>query len=145
VNNQILRTNRHSLLREKRWAKCEWQHIYAEKCQAAHLKINPKETWDKVFKLMEGFQTHHRKTIEKNFKFKDDRIAKKSDESTEILKAHFPELFNSQVGIDIAVLEDIPKHEVQQKLGDMLTAAEIKKTISKMANNKAPGLALPLT
>lgn len=71
--------------------------------------------------------THHRKTIEKNFKFKDGRIAKKSDENTEILKAHFSELFNSQVGIDIAVLEDIPKHEVQQKLGDMLTAAEIKK------------------
>jgi hypothetical protein len=92
-----------------------------------------------VFKLMEGFQTHHRRTKEKNFKFEDGRIAKNNDENAKILKGRFSKLFNSQVGIDMAVLEDIPKHEVQHKLGDVPTKTEIKKAISKMANNKAPG------
>ncbi len=78
-----------------------------------------------VFKLMEGFQTHHKKTKEKNFKPEDGRIAKNNDKNAEILKGHFSKLFNSQVGIDMTVLEGIPKHEVQHRLGNALTRAEI--------------------
>ncbi len=127
---QILRTTQHSLLREKRRAKREWQYIYAEKCQAAHLRINPKETWDMMFKLIEGFQTHHKRTTEKNFKFRDGMIAKDSDKNAKILKAHFSELFDSQVEIDMTVLEDILKHKVQHKLGGMPTAVEVRRAIS---------------
>jgi hypothetical protein len=113
--------------------------MYAEKCQSDHLKINPREAWDMVFKLMEGFHTHHRRNTEKNFKSKDGRIAKSSDVNAKILKTHFSELFNNQVEVDMTVLEDIPNLEVQHKLGDTPSAAEIRKAISKMENNKAPG------
>jgi hypothetical protein len=29
-----------------------------------------------MFKLMEGFQTHHEKSVKKNFKSKDGKVAK---------------------------------------------------------------------
>ncbi len=96
----------------------------------SHLKINLKETWDMIFKLMEGFQTHHRKCVEKNFKYRSGKVAKKCEENAEILKA---------VEVDFSVIDEIPAHEIQQKLGVTPSKKEIKKAISKMANNKAPG------
>ncbi len=57
----------------------------------------------------------------------------------EALKSHFSSLFNSQVEIDATVLDEKPKHEIQYKLGDISSKAEIKRAASKMANIKAPG------
>jgi hypothetical protein len=65
-----------------------------------------------VFRLMERFQTHHKNKVEKNFKFKDGRLAKNVEEKAEIFKSHFSSLFNSQVEIDATVLDKIPKHEI---------------------------------
>ncbi len=138
-NQQILKTTRRELLKEKRRAKRKWQYEYAEKCQTAHLKINPKETWSMVFKIMEGFQTHHKSEVERFFRFKDGKLAKNADENAEVLKSHFSSLFNSQVEVDNTVLEEIPKHEIQHELGKVPSKAEIRRAISKMANNKAPG------
>jgi hypothetical protein len=37
-NHQDLKTARHDLLREKRWAKREWQYLFTEKRQASRSK-----------------------------------------------------------------------------------------------------------
>jgi predicted DNA binding CopG/RHH family protein len=68
-SNQInLREARHHLLRIKRKAKRQWQFAYASKCKKADFVVKPKEAWDMVFKLMEGFQKHHHTYLPANFK-----------------------------------------------------------------------------
>jgi hypothetical protein len=47
-----------------------------------------------VFKLMDGFQTHHKKIMERNFKSKDGKLAKNNMENAEILKTHFSSLYS---------------------------------------------------
>ncbi len=46
-------------------------NVYLQnKAKTKTLKENPKEGWSMVFKLMEGFQSHHKTFIPKNFKNK---------------------------------------------------------------------------
>ena len=55
-----LQTARSNLQREKRNAKQRWQLHFAERCKREDFKTNPKSAWDIMFKLIEGFQGHHR-------------------------------------------------------------------------------------
>jgi hypothetical protein len=59
-NQQKLKDSRRKLLKSKRKAKRQWQLEFAEECQKKSFKLNLKEAWKMVFKLMEGFQGHHR-------------------------------------------------------------------------------------
>jgi len=88
---------------------------------------------------MDGFQTHHRTNVEKMFKSKNGKVAINDLENAEILKDHFTSLFNSQTRVDFSVVDEIPNHISQQVLGKVPSKTEIKKAISKMASNKAPG------
>jgi hypothetical protein len=62
-NYQELKEARHQLLREKRKAKRHWQFAAAQKCKKSDFAINLKEAWSMIFKLMEGFQKHHKVNI----------------------------------------------------------------------------------
>ncbi len=84
-NLLILKEACHNLLREKRKAKREWQRLFAEKCQSRDFKDNPKEAWNMVFKLMEGFQSHHQTFIPRNFKNKAGIEAKDENKNVKIL------------------------------------------------------------
>jgi hypothetical protein len=127
-NHQNLKIARHELLREKRRAKRKWQYFFAERCQTSHLKTNPKEAWNMIFRLMDGFQTHHRTNVEKIFKSKNGKVATNGLENAEILKDHFTSLFNSQTRVDFSVVDEIPNHISQQILGEVPSKTEIKKT-----------------
>ena len=99
-----------------------------------------------VFKLMEGFQKHHRMHIPSNFKNKNGTEAKNDNDNAAILNSHFHSLFNSNVQVDPIVLNDFPQHKIKHELGETPTTAEVKSAISSMAYEKAPGhLASPLT
>jgi len=67
-NLQALKQARHTLLREKRRAKRQWQLEYANKCKKSDFCLSPKDAWKMVFNLMEGFTTHHRVFRPTNFK-----------------------------------------------------------------------------
>jgi hypothetical protein len=71
TTRQNLREARHRLLRIKRIAKRKWQFEYASKCQKSDFCLKPKDAWNMVFKLMEGFTSHHKKYMPKNFKSKN--------------------------------------------------------------------------
>jgi len=75
-NGQNLKSARRKLLREKRQGKRHWQFFFASNCQSIHFKSNPKAAWKMVFKLMEGFQAHHKTYLLKNFKSKSGTEAK---------------------------------------------------------------------
>ncbi len=124
-NHCMLKEARHHLLREKRKAKQRWQFTYAEKCQKADFAINPKEAWSMVFKLMEGFQKHHKTYMPRNFKSKNGIEAKSDEENTQILNSHFRSLFNSEVETDPTILEKLPQYEVARELDSVPTRNEI--------------------
>ena len=134
-----LKETRHNLLREKRKAKRQWQYTYASKCQKANFIIKPKEAWEMVFKLMEGFQGHHRTHLPSNFKNANGIEVKNDDDNAVILNAHFHTLFNSQVEVDPTVIDNLPQLPIQHDLGEAPTANEIKSAIASMAYEKAPG------
>ena len=138
-NQNKLREARHHLLREKRKAKRQWQYAYASKCKKNDFAINPKEAWDMVFKLMEGFQKHHHTYLPANFKNKKGIEAKTDNDNADILNSHFHSLFNSDVQVDLSVLDEIPQHDVRHEFSDPPTAKEVKSAIASMAYEKAPG------
>jgi hypothetical protein len=84
TNHQNLKTARQNLLREKERAQRHWQFTFASNCQTTHFKVNPKEAWKMVFKLMEGFQNHHKISILQNFKSKAGAEARKDEEKAKI-------------------------------------------------------------
>ena len=128
-NLLILKEARHNLLREKRKAKREWQRLFAEKCQNHDFKDNPKEAWNMVFKLMEGFQSHHKTLIPRNLKNKAGIEAKDENENVKILRDHYHSLFNRHAEVDYAVLNKIPRHETQHHMGTVPTWTEVKKAV----------------
>ena len=101
--------------------------------------MKPKEAWDMVFKLMEGFQKHHHTYLPANFKNKKGIEAKTDSDNANILNSHFHSLFNSDVQVDPSVLDEIPQHAVKTELGVLPTAKEVKSAIASMAYEKAPG------
>ena len=92
-----------------------------------------------VFKLMEGFTKHHRTFHPTNFKYKNNTEAKNDNENAEILNTHFNSLFNSQVQVNFAVLNNLPQCETRHELGEKLTSTEVKKAINSMPYDKSPG------
>ena len=86
VENQAnLKKARHNLLPEKWKGKWQWQYTYASKCQKNDFIIKPKEAWEMVFILMEGFQKHHQTHLPSNFKNKNGTEAKNDDKNAAIL------------------------------------------------------------
>ncbi len=83
-----------------------------------------------VFKLMEGFQSHHKYFIPKNFKSKNGREAKNDTKNVEILHNHY-HIFNCHVKVDYSVLDGTPKYEIQNHMGEVPTQTEIKKQSKK--------------
>jgi hypothetical protein len=82
-------------------------------------ETNPKESWNMIFKLVDGFQMHHRNYVERNFKSKDGKIAENDSENAEILKMQFSSLFNSHTEADFSVIYEIPNHITQHILGEV--------------------------
>ncbi len=138
-NHQKLKEARHQLLKEKRKAKRQWQFAYAKKCKKPDFVINPKEAWSMIFKLMEGFQKHHKVYIPKNFKSVNGINAKCDNYNTKILNSHFHSLFNSEVEVDLTVLEGLLQYDISHELDASPIQDEITRAIKIMANDKDPG------
>jgi hypothetical protein len=138
-NHQALKEARHTLLREKRKAKRQWQYEYASKCKKNDFCLKPKDAWKMVFSLMEGFSTHHRIYRPTNFKHKNGVEAKSDSENANVLNSHFNSLFNSQVSADPTVLDSLPQHDIKHEYGTLPNANEIKNAIKSMPYDKSPG------
>jgi hypothetical protein len=67
-SKNILRETRRELKEAKRKAKCNWQWVYAEKCQQSNFQKKSNLAWKKALKLIEGFQGHHKSFVSKMFK-----------------------------------------------------------------------------
>ena len=69
-----------------------------------------------VFKLMEGFQNHHRNYLPSNFQSKNGIEAKNDTDNAQILNSHFQSLFNSEVQVDMTVLDNLPQYNIAHNI-----------------------------
>jgi len=110
-----------------------------QKIQKADFALNPKEAWSMVFKLMEGFQNHHKTKMPKNFKNKNGVEAKCDKDNANILNSPIYSLFNSGTEADPLALEDLPQYKVIPELDKVPSSNKITRAIKSMSNDKAPG------
>ena len=91
-----------------------------------------------VFKLIEGFQGHHRQFSQKIFKDQNGHIALTNTENAKILRKHYHKVFNCSVPVNMTVLNLIQQHFTAYSLGDPPTDKDIFGAIQGMKNNKTP-------
>jgi len=81
-NHSKLKSTHSTLQCIKRQAKRKWQSFLADCCQRKEFKDDPKAIWNIVFKIIEGFNAHHKKYSPKTFSNSKGDITKNSHCST---------------------------------------------------------------
>jgi len=98
-----------------------------------------------MFKLIEGFQGHHRTFNQKNCKDQRGKMATNNEENANILHTHYHAVFNRRADIDYSILEEIKQHDNSPELGMAPTPNEILSALKCMKNNKAPSFSEGMT
>ena len=57
-------------------------------------KEPPKDSWDIIVKIMEGYQGHYKKKNQMNFKNENGMIVMDDKSNVTILQNHYHEVFN---------------------------------------------------
>jgi hypothetical protein len=120
----------------KKKAKRNWPWVYTEKCQHRNFQENPKHAWKMVFKMIEGFQSHHKSFVPEMFKNSKGKTPK---DSTKKLKSYWPNTFNRHADFDETVLKGIQVYATMDSFGQTPEKIEIKAAIKRMKYGKAPG------
>ena len=92
-----------------------------------------------IFKLRDGFQTNHREYGGQPFKNQKGKIANDKSENTKYIEEHYQTIFNRKLPVDPSILDDLVQHPINVNIGNVPTIQEVRITIQKMKNNKAPG------
>jgi len=109
-------------------------------CQREQFKDEPKATWNIVFKIIEGFNTHHKKYSPKNFSNSKGDVTKNNSKNLEIPKEHLHPIFNSSSETNPSIINEILQRPIANNLNFAPTIKEVKFALKKMKNNKAPGI-----
>jgi hypothetical protein len=95
ASHTSLKTARSKLQKEKKNAKCKWQLDFALKCRERDMQQNPKEARKMIFKLMQGFLSHHKKSTPKNFINKKGTKAINNSKNLQILSDCYQTIYNN--------------------------------------------------
>ena len=109
------------------------------KCKLENFKESPWEAWQMIFKLRGGFQTHHREYGGQPFKKQKGKIASDKSENAKYIEEHYRTIFNRKFPLGPSILDDLVQHPIKVNIGNAPTIQEVRITIQKMKNDKAPG------
>jgi hypothetical protein len=84
-------------------------------------------------------KTPPRKPGQKLFKNKGGKLATNPKENKKNIESHWKTVFNRHATYCPHIVEEIEQHPIQDALGTMPQKSEIKKAITKMQSDKAPG------
>jgi len=118
-------------------AKGRWiEHLVSKISQ---IKLNPKEAWDNIKLLSNGFVGHH--VVKKSLKFrnKDGSIATSDRENAILAGEHFTKVFNRDASVDWDHINKTTQKEILNCLADTLTFGEFNLAIEKLSWHKSPG------
>jgi len=81
-------------------------------CQRDFFKETPKDSWNVIFKIMEGCQGHYKKMNQMNFKNENGMIAMHDKSNVTILQNHYHEVFNQRVDVEETILEQMEQRMI---------------------------------
>ena len=102
--------------------------------------LNPKEAWGSVRVLSGGDTSHHALPTVMRMRLSNGELATTDAENASLFGPQFHRFFNNHRPIDWPVLDKIKQREVMDKLDQPISWDEIKKSTTKLVNDKAPGL-----
>ena len=74
------------------------------------------------------------------YDYPNGELATTDAENAPVFGTHFHRVFNNHIPIDWPVLDKIKQREAMEKLDQSISWDEVKKSTTKLANDKAPGL-----
>ena len=104
------------------------------------MRFKPKEAWESVRVLSGGDKRHHASPTVMRMRLPNGELATTDVENASLFGPHFHRVFNNHRLIDWPVLDKIKQREVIDKLNHPISWNEIKKSTTKLSNDKAPGL-----
>ena len=118
-------------------AKGRWIEHLVDKI--SQIKMNPKEAWDNIKFLSNGFGGHH--VVKKSLKFRgrDGKIAITDRENALLAGEHFTKVFNRDARVDWDHVDRTIQKEILISLAAPLTFGEFVLAIEKLCWHKSPG------
>ena len=97
-----------------------------------------------VFKLIKGFQGHHRNFCQKNFKDEKGKVAMTDKGNVNILKTNYDQVFNRSATVNLNVLDSIKQLPIMESYGTVQNTQEIMSTVQGMKTIKVLELQVSL-
>ena len=118
-------------------AKGRWIEHLVDKI--SQIKMNPKEAWDNIKFLSNGFSGHY--AVKKSLKFRseDGKIATTNRENAILAGEHFTKVFNRDARVDWDHVDRTAQKEMVISLAAPLTFGEFVLAIEKLCWHKSPG------
>ena len=104
------------------------------------MNFNPKEVWQIVRVIAGGDTRNHTSPNIMRMQLPNRELETTDAEKTSVFDPHFHRVFNNHRPIDWPVLDNIKKKDVTNELDHPISWYEIKKSTTKLANDKAHGL-----
>ena len=104
------------------------------------MRFKTKEAWESVWVLSGGDTIHNASPIVIRMRLPNGELATTDAENASIFGPHFHRVFNNNRPIDWPLLDNIKQREVMDELDQPISWDEIKKSTTKLENDKAPGL-----
>ena len=103
-------------------------------------KLNDLQEWESVRDLSGGGTGHRASPTVMQMRLTNGELETTDTENASVFGPHFHRVFNNYRQIDWPVLDKIKKREVTDELYQPISWDEKNKAITKLANDKAPGL-----
>ena len=118
--------------------KAVWSAYQAEKIHS--MRFNTKEAWESVHILSGGYTSHHVLPTAMRMRLPNGELVTTNAENASVFGPHFHKVFNNHRKIHWPVLDKIKQRKVMEELDHPISWDEIKKSTTKLANDKSPGL-----
>mgnify|MGYP003333642019 FL=1 len=119
-------------------AKNKWIQFKSE--QIMSISADPVKCWEAVKDLERGLQSHHKASRVIKMRKPDGTLCTNDNENAKVFYEHFSKIFNNQnIRCDESVLTLLPQRDEITSLNDPPTLEEVKNSIKRMRNRKAPG------
>ena len=104
------------------------------------MQYTPKEVWQSVRVITGGDTIHNASRTIMWMRLPNGKLVTTDAENASIFGPHFDRVFNNHIPIDWTVLESIKQRYMMEELDPRISWDEIKKSTTKLVNEKAPGI-----
>jgi len=104
------------------------------------MKFDLKSAWEHMHILAGGSTSHHASPPMVNMRLPDGTLATSNEVNGIVFVSHLEDVLNNNGNVDWNVLENLKQRRVMKELDNQTEWCELKKAITKLKNNKVPGL-----